>query len=57
MQNRPKKYVENQIIHHDINPALVNWPSEGVIEFKDVEVKYRKNLDTVIKGISLKINK
>lgn len=36
---------------------LRHWPEEGVIEFIDVEARYRANLDTVIKGISLKINK
>lgn len=36
-----------------VNERLANWPSEGVIEFKDTWVKYRKNLDPVLKGLSL----
>lgn len=39
------------------NPELLDWPHEGVIEFKNVHAKYRQNLDTVLKGIDITINK
>ena len=32
-----------------------NWPSEGCIEFFNHSVKYRKNLPTVLKKITLRI--
>lgn len=30
------------------------WPMNGIIEFKDFEVRYREGLETVLKGISFK---
>ena len=33
-----------------------NWPYEGIIEFKDFQVRYREGLDLVLKGISFKCN-
>lgn len=39
------------------NEKLLHWPHEGVIEFKEVQVKYRKNLDPVLKGITCTIKK
>jgi len=33
-----------------------DWPNRGAIEFKNVELKYREDLDTVLKGISAKID-
>ncbi|GMM34012.1 ATP-binding cassette glutathione S-conjugate transporter [Saccharomycopsis crataegensis] len=32
------------------------WPTEGAIEFKGYSTRYRKELDLVLKNISLKIN-
>ncbi|TFK49597.1 ABC protein [Heliocybe sulcata] len=32
-----------------------DWPSEGAIEFRDVEMAYRKGLPLVLKGISLNV--
>ncbi|KRX07923.1 P-loop containing nucleoside triphosphate hydrolase [Pseudocohnilembus persalinus] len=52
--------VRDQYVNQNLalpkNEQLKKWPHEGVIEFKDVHVKYRKNLDTVLKGVSLTIN-
>jgi ABC-type multidrug transport system fused ATPase/permease subunit len=31
---------------------LENWPSDGVIEFRNVYVRYRSNLDPVLKGLN-----
>ena len=31
------------------------WPNKGVIEFQDVHIKYRKNLDPVLNGLSFQI--
>jgi ATP-binding cassette subfamily C (CFTR/MRP) protein 1 len=32
------------------------WPQQGVIEFRDFQVRYRDNLDLVLKGLSFKCN-
>lgn len=32
-----------------------NWPSKGGIEFKDVDLRYRPDLDLVLKGLSFKV--
>jgi ABC-type multidrug transport system fused ATPase/permease subunit len=32
------------------------WPSTGNVEFKDFSVKYRKDLEPVLKNFNLKIN-
>lgn len=37
----------------DVDPE---WPQEGIIEFKDFQVRYREGLDLVLKGISFKCN-
>jgi len=29
-----------------------NWPSKGIVEFKDVQLRYREGLDLVLRGIS-----
>lgn len=28
------------------------WPQQGVVEFKDFQVRYREGLDLVLKGIT-----
>ncbi|XP_055548416.1 multidrug resistance-associated protein 1-like [Wyeomyia smithii] len=33
-----------------------DWPSEGTVEFKDLQMRYREGLDLVIRGISLHVN-
>lgn len=40
------------------NSVEVNkeWPKDGIIEFKDFEVRYREGLDLVLKGISFVCN-
>lgn len=35
----------------DVDPE---WPQDGIIEFKDFQVRYREGLDLVLKGISFK---
>eukprot|EP01097_Dermamoeba_algensis_P003200 TRINITY_DN2281_c0_g2_i3.p1 TRINITY_DN2281_c0_g2~~TRINITY_DN2281_c0_g2_i3.p1 ORF type:complete len:391 (+),score=107.49 TRINITY_DN2281_c0_g2_i3:869-2041(+) len=32
------------------------WPSKGQIEFKDLQLRYRKDLDLVLRGITCSIN-
>ena len=32
------------------------WPNEGVVEFRDVEMRYRHGLPLVLKGLTFKIN-
>jgi len=29
-----------------------NWPNKGIVEFKDVQLRYRDGLDLVLKGVS-----
>ena len=31
------------------------WPTDGAIEFKDVELRYRPTTELVLKGLTLKI--
>lgn len=38
------------------NKPAAEWPSEGVVEFNDFSIKYREELDFVLKNISIKIN-
>nr|XP_043609017.1 ABC transporter C family member 4-like [Erigeron canadensis] len=37
------------------NPPPSNWPSQGNVELKDLQVRYRSNTPLVIKGITLSI--
>ena len=37
-------------------PPPVGWPSRGQIEFRDVVVRYRPDLDPALNGITLSIN-
>jgi ABC-type multidrug transport system fused ATPase/permease subunit len=39
----------------EIEPP-VNWPMEGRIEFENYKLRYRSELEPVLKGINLKIN-
>lgn len=32
-----------------------NWPSDGAVDIKDVELRYREGLDLVLKGVSVSI--
>ncbi len=34
---------------------MSDWPKEGVIEFRNVFVKYRKDLEYVLKDVSFSI--
>jgi len=34
---------------------LKNWPSSGRIEFKNVKMRYREELDNTLKGVNLSI--
>nr|XP_043610795.1 ABC transporter C family member 4-like [Erigeron canadensis] len=38
------------------NPPPSNWPSQGNVQLKDLQVRYRSNTPLVIKGITLSIN-
>jgi ATP-binding cassette subfamily C (CFTR/MRP) protein 1 len=33
-----------------------NWPETGVIEFKDVQLRYRQDLPLVLKGLSFRVS-
>ena len=34
---------------------LSNWPSKGAIRFEDVSLRYRDNLDPVLKNLNIDI--
>ena len=34
---------------------MKKWPTDGAIEFKDVELRYRPTTELVLKGLTLKI--
>ena len=38
------------------NDPKMEWPSEGIIEAKDLKVRYREELDLVLKGLTFRIN-
>ncbi|CAD6954568.1 unnamed protein product [Tilletia controversa] len=38
------------------DPEEEQWPTEGAIEFRDVQLRYRESLPLVLKGVSFKIN-
>ena len=43
-----KKVLSEEIIEF----SLENWPNEGKIEFRHISIKYRANLDFVLKNLS-----
>ncbi|KAM9969411.1 hypothetical protein ACTFIR_001246 [Dictyostelium discoideum] len=46
----------NEVDNHTIKDAdLVNWPNKGIIEFKNVEIKYRPNSEPNLKDLSFKV--
>lgn len=42
-------------LHLAKNPELENWPDSGTIFFQQVSVKYRPNLDRVLKNLTVSI--
>ncbi|KRX07927.1 P-loop containing nucleoside triphosphate hydrolase [Pseudocohnilembus persalinus] len=54
LDKRPELIKKKQPLHNKI-PELENWPQNGVVEFRDVYVKYRENLETVLNGLSFKV--
>ena len=38
------------------NTPPESWPTDGVVEFKNVELRYREGLELVLKGTSFLIN-
>ena len=38
-----------------VSITLQEWPTEGVVEFKNFSTRYRKGLDLVVKNIDLTI--
>lgn len=38
------------------NNSFVNWPSQGRIVFSNVHMRYRPELDEVLRGISFQVN-
>lgn len=55
---RVEEYADLQQEASWTNSVEVNgeWPKDGIIEFKDFEVRYREGLDLVLKGISFVCN-
>lgn len=55
---RIKEYGETEQEAPWENPNAVvpvNWPEAGTVEFKDFRVRYRENLDLVLRGISFSV--
>ena len=53
-----KQYIENEEVVSSWDepaPKAQNWPQKGVIEAKNIDVRYRKNLPLVLKKLSFKI--
>ena len=38
------------------DPPINEWPSQGLVEFKDVELRYRPELPLVLHGVSFTLN-
>jgi ABC-type multidrug transport system fused ATPase/permease subunit len=38
------------------NRPAPNWPSNGLVVFRNVRMRYRDDLPVVLKGISFKVN-
>lgn len=56
---RIKEYGETEQEAAWENPNVVvpaNWPEAGTVEFKDFRVRYRENLELVLKGITFHVN-
>ena len=57
-----KGYLTNEINNkmifspENIKNSLENWPSEGKIEFRNISIKYRPDLDIVLKNLNIIIN-
>ncbi|KAG2178689.1 hypothetical protein INT44_001842 [Umbelopsis vinacea] len=58
--NSVERVVEYTELDQD-PPAVVqprplsSWPEQGIIEFKDLHVKYAPDLETVLRGVSFKV--
>lgn len=50
-----KTPVEADLINEFQRP-LPDWPSKGVVEFKNYSTRYRSGLDLVLKNINFKVN-
>lgn len=59
-----KKLPQEAACKHDTDPksdggavaTTGTWPSAGAIQFDDVKLRYRPELDLVLKGIALRVN-
>lgn len=49
LQNAPLEKHEGEI------KAEASWPSQGKIAFKDVEMRYRPNTETVLRGLNFEV--
>lgn len=47
--------VEQENHSDDVLPDRPQWPEKGLIEFKDVDLRYRPNLDTVLNKLSFQV--
>lgn len=47
--------VEQENHSDDMLADRPQWPEKGMIEFKDVDLKYRPNLDTVLNKLSFQV--
>lgn len=55
---RIKEYGETEQEAAWENPNVVvpaNWPESGTVEFRDFRVRYRENLDLVLRGITFSV--
>lgn len=48
INTKPEKYEQGEV-------PDAQWPSKGKVEFKDVQLKYRPELKTVLKGLSFSV--
>jgi len=50
-----KEDLDIKITEEDGTEEIAQWPTQGGIEFKDVELRYRPDKELVLKKLSFKI--
>jgi len=49
------KKLEQEAAYELLGTDLTNWPNKGALELRECEMRYRKNLDLVLKGVSFHV--
>lgn len=55
-EEAPRKREDDPKMEDGVLSADDRWPSHGAIQFNDIKLKYREELDMVLKGVSLHVS-